>query len=98
MNILIVCTDREILDTILRLLTQKPEWKAFGAISTEEAISIFSNEDFDLVLLGSGLDMASEEKLLTTFKNQKPAVKVVQHFGGGSGLLFNEIMQALERS
>ena len=97
MKILIVCTDREILDTILRLLTQRQEWRAFGAISAEEALSIFSDEEIDLVLLGSGLDQVSEDNLATTFRQRKPAIKVVQHFGGGSGLLFTEIMQAIER-
>jgi DNA-binding NtrC family response regulator len=96
-GILIICRDTDIMETILRLLNQMPEWKSFGATTNDEAIEIFSAHPIDIVLIGSGVDEHSEKQLEKEFKKRKPAVKIVQHFGGGSGLLFSEVQQALHK-
>lgn len=96
-RILVICRDRDILDTVMRLLRQKAEWVSFGAVTDDDAVRIFDTELPALVLIGSGVGKESEEKLTTYFKLKQPAVKVVQHFGGGSGLLFNEVQQAIEK-
>lgn len=96
-SILIICRDRDILDTVLRVLEQKPEWKSFGATTDDEAMLIFAAELPDLVLIGAGVNNTSEKQLTEYFKRKKPAVQVIEHFGGGSGLLFNEIQQAIEK-
>lgn len=84
------------MQTVVRLIHQNPDWEAQGAITDEEASSLFAQHDFDLVLLGGGVSAESEQSLTTSFKAHKPSIKIIQHFGGGSGLLSNEIRQALE--
>ena len=48
------------------------------------------------VLGYTGSPEESEEMLRDFFQLQNPACKIVQHYGGGSGLLKNEIISALE--
>ena len=70
------------------------DWKAEGAITDQEAVEKF-NSTFDLVLIGGGVEESSEKKLKTTFEKINPQLKMIRHYGGGSGLLFNEIQEAI---
>ena len=95
MEILVICRHEGILQTVVRLVNNNPEWNATGAITDNDAIAEFSNKPFKLVLLGSGLEPESEYKLCGVFKLHNSAIIIVQHYGGGSGLLAAEIYQAL---
>jgi hypothetical protein len=97
MNILVIGRHIEILQTVLRLLNGEPGWKASGALTDAEAVQVFSGQAFDVVLIGGGVEESSEATLTAEFKNQRPSVKIVRHFGGGSGLLFAEIMEAMKK-
>jgi hypothetical protein len=77
------------------LINNQENWKAEGALADEEAKIKFENANFDLVLIGGGVEDKSEKELSSLFKGKNPLVKIVRHFGGGSGLLFNEIEQAM---
>jgi hypothetical protein len=46
--------------------------------------------------LGSGIQEESESNLCAFFVEQNPNIIIVQHYGGGSGLLKSEILLALE--
>jgi DNA-binding response OmpR family regulator len=97
MHILVVGRNKDILETILRLLNSQPGWKATGALTDEEALKLFSAQLCEIVLLGGGVDEASEKKLTRELKKMSPLVKIVQHYGGGSGLLFAEIFEAMKQ-
>ena len=94
-QILVICRHDGILQTIVRLVNNNPDWNATGAITDDEAIAVFNARSFKLVLLGSGIEKESEDKLCAAFKAKKPEIIIVQHYGGGSGLLAAEIYQAL---
>jgi CheY-like chemotaxis protein len=94
-KILAVCSHPEILQTVMRLVNNNPEWTCTGAANEEQALTFFTEHPFDVVLLGSGMDALSEDKLRPAFLKLNPAVKFVQHYGGGSGLLICEIYEAL---
>ena len=89
--ILTVCSHPEILQTMLRLVNNNPDWNATGAENEEQALDLLDKQHFDLVLLGSGMDESSADRL----KTMTPGVKCIQHYGGGSGLLSAEIYGAL---
>jgi DNA-binding NarL/FixJ family response regulator len=97
-NILVICRHPDILQTILRLINNNAEWDATGTITDEEAMAAFNTTPFDLVLLGNGIEPENEERLTDTFKASKPGIPVIQHYGGGSGLLFAEIYEGLSNS
>ncbi len=94
--ILVIGRHEEILQTVLRILAKNEDWTAKGALTDEEAIELFNTNNFDIVLLSSGITAECEQTLRIYFKAQNPGVIIIQHYGGGSGLLSNEILQALE--
>ncbi len=93
--ILVICRHEGILQTIVRLINNNPDWHATGAVTDDEALSAFRQQSFKLVLLGSGIPKASEDQLRAAFTAQNAGIIIVQHYGGGSGLLAAEIYQAL---
>lgn len=95
-KILYIGTHKEILDTVVRLLNANEDWFGIGAETDEEALQLFSTYDFTLVLLGCGISEESEALLRSSFKKQNPDIIIIQHYGGGSGLLKNEIISALK--
>ncbi|MEN0054998.1 MAG: hypothetical protein AAGC65_15085 [Mucilaginibacter sp.] len=95
-QILVIGRHPEILRTVVRLVNSNTEWNATGCISDEEAVALFNAQEFALVLLGGGIDEASEKALGNYFKSIRPNVKIIQHYGGGSGLLSAEIYEALK--
>lgn len=94
-EILVIGRHPEILQTVLRLVNNNAEWNATGTATDEEAIAAFNNHNYKLVLLGGGIDKSSENKLRAAFLAVNPAIIIVQHYGGGSGLLSAEIYEAL---
>jgi DNA-binding response OmpR family regulator len=95
MKILVIGRHKEITDTIVRLIQQHEGWNATPALTDQEALRLFSQEHFHLVLIGGGVDETSESHLSAQIKKKDADVKIIQHFGGGSGLLFTEIYEAL---
>jgi len=96
-EILAVGRNDEILQTLLRLINKNENWHAAGALTDEEAIQIFDALHPGIVLLSNGIDETSEQKLRAYFTGKNPSVIIIQHYGGGSGLLSNEILQALDK-
>jgi len=96
-NILFVCAHDEIRETVLRLINTAGHWQVEGSADIEEAIARFCQVRFDLVLIGSGLSEAEEEKMCRLMRLRDPKIRIMQHYGGGSGLLWNEIREAFER-
>jgi 2-phospho-L-lactate guanylyltransferase (CobY/MobA/RfbA family) len=93
-EILAICTHEGILQTINRLINNNELWNSNGAIDINEAKELADTKDFDLILIGSGLTAAEEQELESVLAAHKN-IPVVKHYGGGSGLLFGEIYQAL---
>ncbi|HEY8928336.1 MAG TPA: hypothetical protein VIM55_04045 [Mucilaginibacter sp.] len=94
-QILAIGRHPEILQTVVRLINNNPEWNATGAATDDEAMLAFAAAEFKLVLLGGGIEQDSEDRLCAAFRALNPQIIIVQHYGGGSGLLTAEIYQAL---
>ncbi|TDE10210.1 response regulator receiver protein [Dyadobacter psychrotolerans] len=94
-NILVLADHPEILATILRLINKNELWNGVGAASATDALSVFQENVFDLVLLGVGVDDQTELVLRSSFTSTNPDMICIRHFGGGSGLLYSEIQHAL---
>lgn len=94
-QVLVIGRHAEIMETILQRINQTPDWEAVGALSDEEAIEIFQQRRFDLVLIGGGVEPESEAKLRAIFKFQNPLIRIIQHFGSGNSNMFAEIRATL---
>lgn len=95
-NILYIGRHFEILETVIRLINTNENWNGLGVMNYEEAKEIFLKKDFSLVLLGCGIQEESEAELCAFFINENPNISIVQHYGGGNGLLKSEILLALD--
>ncbi|WP_113637328.1 hypothetical protein [Nubsella zeaxanthinifaciens] len=96
-HILIVCANQPIAQTIARLIEKIDNWKAAIALSLLEAQQQCEIEVFDIALIGAGITDDEEQELRLSLTKQKAKTKVVKHYGGGSGLLYAEIYQALAK-
>jgi DNA-binding response OmpR family regulator len=90
LEILIIGKHPDIMKTILRLINNKPGWKGSGASTVDEALTLTQAIAFNIVLLGAGLSESESGQIKAHF-----TVPVVQHYGGGSGLLYAEIYEAV---
>jgi hypothetical protein len=89
-EILVIGKQPRIMETIARLINSKSKLNGRIAYSAEEAIAQSQITAFHAVLIGAGLTEAETHLVRSSF-----TVPVVQHYGGGSGLLYAEISQAL---
>lgn len=98
-HILVIGKDAGILKVVLRLLNEHPSasYHAIGSTDPDQARSLFAGTDIDLVLITNGIDATLDASLRKEFLTRRPGVRILQHFGGGSGLLFGEIAQALAK-
>jgi hypothetical protein len=94
-NILYLGKHPEILDTVVRLINQNESWNGIGISDFDLARAVFTTLDFHVVLFGCGIEEKDETELRQFFAMNNPNTKLVQHYGGGSGLLSNEIYAAL---
>ena len=94
-EILVIGRNEEILQTVIRLINNNPQWNGTGTCTDEEAIEKFHHHHFDIVLLTNGIAASEERKLKKIFTHQDNDIIIIQHYGGGSGLLSNEILEAL---
>jgi hypothetical protein len=95
LTILYIGRDADITVVMNRLLNAREEWTGICVCSDEEAISICKEKQLDLVLLGNGINQEAEQELREKLLALRPGLKIVQHYGGGSGLLYGEVMSAL---
>lgn len=94
-NILVIGRHQQITNTLFTLVNKINNCVGFSALTDEDAIKIFNQTKIDLVLLSSGIPQESENFIRNTFTAKNHNVKIIQHYGGGSGLLRSEIFGAL---
>ena len=94
-EILVIATHPDILKTILRLLNSREGWSGTGVSTIAKAIETFPTKDFNVVLLGAGLSESEEQQFRASLSALKPGIPCIAHYGGGSGLLYAEVLQAL---
>jgi DNA-binding NtrC family response regulator len=87
--------NKDILETVIRLLNNHESWSGEGVYELEHVKESLRDEQFDILLLGCGIEESDELELRNYMKEHYPSVKIIQHYGGGSGLLSNEILEAL---
>ncbi|MDR6845706.1 hypothetical protein [Flavobacterium granuli] len=97
LEFLILGKNEPILEILLRLVNADEDWHAVGFSDEETAKDYFKQNLLDIVLLSSGIEAESEKDIQYFFKAEQPEIEIIEHYGGGSGLLKCEILEALER-
>ncbi|WP_326984479.1 hypothetical protein VUJ46_08085 [Chryseobacterium sp. MYb264] len=91
LNFLVIGKNQEIVETLKRIIENNDGWKA--EIKSDETVcyDYIKDNQVDIVLLSSGLNEEFENNMKTFCENLEKDVKVIDHYGGGSGLLKNEV-------
>jgi hypothetical protein len=96
LHILAIGRDKDILAVVERLINSHAGWVATIATTEQEAEQRFREKPIPIVLVGAGFSAHEEENLRQTLQALEPATTVIRHYGGGSGLLENEILGILQ--
>jgi hypothetical protein len=94
-EILVIGRNEQILATVERLINNNPQWHATACLTDDDALLACKQQLFDLVLLGGGIGDDSDPYLRQALDTIQPRIRIIQHYGGGSGLLATEINMAL---
>ncbi len=94
LQFLIVGKNEEILETLKRLIENTNGWSATISSEENEVLSYLENNPPDALLVSSGLSEAFEKEIIQFVLHLNIKTKVIMHYGGGSGLLKNEIFSA----
>lgn len=88
--------NKEIVDTLDRIINKNENWKAFCTCTQEELKWFVSTNTIQIVLYSSGIGASEIENVEEWISTYFPKIKQIHHFGGGSGLLQCEIDSALK--
>ncbi|WP_133996031.1 hypothetical protein [Dinghuibacter silviterrae] len=80
------------MKVVERLLNSHEGWQGVVALTREEGLKKLNGDLYDAVLLCVGVTETDEVEFRKAATNQ---TKVIRHYGGGSGLLENEIRSAV---
>lgn len=94
-NILVICYHQEILNTLERILLKTSRYKPYISSDIASTYSYLSQNKFDAIIFGSGIPENQEQEMESRVKEKASSTAIIYHYGGGSGLLFNELESAL---
>jgi hypothetical protein len=97
LDILAVGRDEAILQVVQRLINSHENWIATIVGTDEQALAAFEQKRFPIVFVCAGVTAEEEEALRQCLSRLDPSVTVIRHYGGGSGLLENEVRGILDR-
>ncbi|SIS57983.1 hypothetical protein SAMN05421786_101309 [Chryseobacterium ureilyticum] len=91
LHFLVLGKNQEILDVLKRIIENNEGWTAEIQSDEEQSYRYIKEQKVDIVLLSSGLDDRFEIDIKVFCADFDKDVKVIDHYGGGSGLLKNEV-------
>ncbi|MDR7210950.1 hypothetical protein [Flavobacterium piscis] len=94
---LLLGKNQPILEILLRLVNAKENWNAVAFNDEKLAQDYFLENKLDFVLLSSGIENTVEKEFTAFCLEAQPDTEVIEHFGGGSGLLQSEIYDRLHK-
>ncbi|MBV8251551.1 MAG: hypothetical protein JO154_03010 [Chitinophaga sp.] len=86
----------EIMQVLHRLMNSHSGWHGTIALSLEEGLQQLTEYPYDGVLLGVGVTPEDEAIIRAAIEKQELFTRIIRHYGGGSGLLENEVRAEFE--
>ncbi|MHA4808736.1 hypothetical protein ACX0G9_11550 [Flavitalea flava] len=83
-----------IMEVVLRLINSHENWSGTLVTSKEELVNMPGKEKYNVILLCTGVTLEEEQEIAADLMKSTPVPKLIRHYGGGSGLLENEIRNA----
>ncbi|ATN05930.1 hypothetical protein CRN76_11230 [Chryseobacterium indologenes] len=91
LHFLVIGKNQEILDVLKRVIENNEGWTANVQTDENFCYKYIRQNKVDIVLLSSGLEDEFEKEIKIFCNGLDKEVKVIDHYGGGSGLLKNEV-------
>lgn len=91
LHFLVIGKNQEILDVLKRIIENNEGWTAEIQSNENFCYEYIRENHVDIVLLSSGLEEQFEKDIKVFCADLDKDVKVIDHYGGGSGLLKNEV-------
>lgn len=91
LKFLVIGKDQVILDTLKRIIEKNEGWKAILVSDENLSYDAVRSHRPDIVLLSSGLQDTFERDIKAFCHEPDQNIKVIEHYGGGSGLLLSEV-------
>ncbi|AYZ34969.1 hypothetical protein EGY07_04990 [Chryseobacterium indologenes] len=91
LHFLVIGKNQEILDVLKRVIENNEGWTANVQTDENFCYEYIRQNKVDIVLLSSGLEDEFEKEIKIFCNGLDKKVKVIDHYGGGSGLLKNEV-------
>ncbi|MBV8325074.1 hypothetical protein [Chryseobacterium sp.] len=91
LHFLVIGKNQEILEVLKRIIENNEGWTAEIQSDENFCYEYIKNNKVDIVLLSSGLEDDFERDIKVFCADLDTDVKVIDHYGGGSGLLKNEV-------
>ncbi|WP_300687223.1 hypothetical protein [Chryseobacterium sp.] len=91
LHFLVIGKNQEILAVLKRIIENNEGWAAEIQSDEHFCYEYIKENKVDIVLLSSGLEDEFEKDIKVFCENLDKDVKVIDHYGGGSGLLKNEV-------
>ena len=92
LNFLVVGRNNEIIKILKRIILTNFYSTATITNNLGDFYEIILNREVDVVLLSSGLETEEESQIKEFIKTYNPTIKIIEHYGGGSGLLKSEVL------
>lgn len=91
LHFLVIGKNHEILQTLQRVIEKNENWKATLCTGEQESYEQIRESKPDLVFLSSGLEQEAEARIREFCRPLSPETRVIDHYGGGSGLVKTEV-------
>ena len=90
-QVLVLSADPEISSVIMRLIGDFEGYEGTLCQSVDTLSEILSGRDFHILLIGAGFVASEEEEMTRVVGSRFPGIRKINHYGGGSGLLYAEL-------
>jgi hypothetical protein len=94
-NILVIGREPAILEVIERLINAHEHWHATVVSTLEGAVHAMDEKRYSIAFVSAGVSAEEEKIIRERLVGIDRDIVVSRHFGGGSGLLENEILGIL---
>ncbi|WP_130736070.1 hypothetical protein [Flavobacterium sp. J27] len=92
LSFLVVGKNDEIIQVLKRVIQSNFNSKAITANDMDEFYKTVLSTQVNVVLLSCGLEIKEEQEIKRFINSYNPNIKVIEHYGGGSGLLKSEVL------
>lgn len=97
-NLIFFGKNHDILACIERIFSNNDKFNVMLVTKLQDLFIYLNRQFYDGVLLGSGLTEEEEKTVGIWLKQNSPDTRLITHYGGGSGLLMNELLIAFSES